>query len=83
MKKININQYTFYYENTMIYFYDQRYNNILFMNRLNDDNESINEYDGPQLIIQFTDESVFFKPIWNVNIEQINEYKYIITKKFN
>ncbi|WP_140925745.1 hypothetical protein [Apilactobacillus micheneri] len=76
MKKLTIDKYIFYYEKTMIYFYDKRYNNILFLKRINDDREKMNKYDGAQLMIDFVDEKIIFHPIWNIKIEVIDDNVY-------
>lgn len=76
MKKIAIGKYTFYYEKTMIYFYDKRYNNALFIKRINNDREKMNKYDGSQLIIDFLDDKIIFHPIWNIKIEKIDDNIY-------
>ncbi|TPR43357.1 hypothetical protein DY124_05590 [Apilactobacillus micheneri] len=78
MKKLLIDKYTFYYEKTMIYFYDQRYHNLLFIKRINDDSANINEYDDPQIIINFADDGIEFHPNWNIKIKNISEFEYVL-----
>lgn len=77
MKKVILQGHVFYYEDEMTYFYDKRYNNVLFVKIFSEKNKIIN-YDGAQLIINFNKNSVTFDPFWNVTITQKDNKDYLI-----
>ncbi|WP_056966990.1 hypothetical protein [Apilactobacillus ozensis] len=77
MKKTILKNYIFYYDDEMTYFYDSRYNNVLFVKIFDRKNKVIN-YDGAQLIVYFNDNSIKFNSLWNVNIIQKNSGTYVL-----
>ncbi|UQS86226.1 hypothetical protein MOO44_00880 (plasmid) [Nicoliella spurrieriana] len=79
MQKMFFNNYTFLYEDSLTYFLDERYQNILFVKKINNNHikkNKINFYDGANIIIQKCDSYIKFHPLWNVCIEQVDDKTY-------
>jgi hypothetical protein len=66
----------------MSYFYDERFNNVLFV-RIFDKKNNIINYDGAQLIVYFNHNSLKFRSLWNIDIIQQNNEIYLKEKNGN
>lgn len=79
MPQITFHDYTIFYQDHMLPFFDQKRDAILFVKYLAE-NDGGKAYDDAQLVVEY-DDGIVFTPLWNIKIKQTNGKEFILDFK--